>query len=492
MKRNNIAFYIFFALVLITGSDVISARTTTHREPNGFTWIENSEPIRRDNPREGNYVRASDTSYRDLFGRTRGVTFHCLGANDEGQFTVTQKVKSEYRYTEGLYSRDGRCILAPESGPTKFKERIRIGNDYGFIALYIDKELKSRFGVIDDKGKLVIPYSYSRLTNQLYNGKRSLENFLLAEKETGCQGLVRFDGSFIIYPENDTYIHAYGPFIESSSPTKGRTLITYDGEILVENARGILDMPSESRLRITMPDGNIGFMGYDGSWILSPDAGYSEFLTFTDDSDKTFYKVKKNGRYGVLDSSRKAVLPCEFENIEYIGGNLFKFKSGDFWGVVNSIGKVIIPTSRGYDSIGRYSSIQKTIPFTKAGDKGECNSKGTVIVLHKAPRTQRSTAGIFPNLPDGKYKIVSLILGGTEIAPKNTDNYIVLSGKKITVILGGVQQSTATVTSVPKGSYSLSAKAMSGGREITVDVLPYGENNTILISLDNTGYVIRK
>ena len=490
MKINR-RILILSLLALIAGTNFLNARTT-HNEPNGFTWYEESELIDRSNNRRGDYNWAYDINGHDLFGRTYGIAFHCVDADDEGQFAVKQLFgTSDYR--EGLYSRDGKCILSPELGPVDFTKRFRSGGNYYFIAHKLESDYSSRYGIIDDKGKILVPFIYKRIDNTVHKGKRDLENCLYVEDKTGSEGIVRLDGSHIIKPEVNKHVYVKGPFIEASLPTPNSpTLMNYEGDILMSNASDIYDQPSCSRFKIKMPDGRVGFLGYDGKWILSPDLGYSDFLEFTDNSGKSYFKVKKNGLYGVLGSGRKAILPCEFEDIEYIGGNFFKFKSGDFWGVVTDLGRVIIPTSRGYDSIGKYSTIQKTIPFTKAGSRGECNSRGTVLSIHKAPPAPQKSAGIFPNLPDGKYEITSVIIGETEIAPKNTGNYVIISGKKISVILGGEQNRIATITSVPKGTYSISAKAISAGEEISVNILPYGDSNTILINLGNTGFVIKK
>lgn len=447
MKVNYRIIIVFF-LELIAITNLINARTT-HNEPNGFTWYEESELIDRSNPRRGDYNWADDINGHDLFGRTYGITFHCVDADDEGQFAVTQLFGAG-DYREGLYTRDGKCILSPESGPVVFDKRFRSGSNYYFIARDEDSNNHWQYGIIDDKGKIVVPFIYKKIENTVYNGERNLENCLYVEIGTGSEGIVRLDGSYVIKPEMNKHVYSKGPFIEASLPTpNSRTLMNYEGDILVNNALEIYNQPSDSRFKIIMPDDCIGFLGYDGKWILSPDLGYSDFVEFTDNSGKSYFKIKKNGLYGVLGSSRNEILPCEFEDIEYIGGNFFKFKSGDFWGVVTDLGKVIIPTSRGYDSIGKYSMIQKTIPFTKAGSRGECNSRGTVLSIHKVQSAtqNKETTNHSANSPlsvgnkngnnslnspfiDGKKYAIFIMVTDEEI-PLKGNNYLIKNGNKI-------------------------------------------------------------
>lgn len=444
----NYRIIIVFLLELIAITNLINARTT-HNEPNGFTWYEESELIDRSNPRRGDYNWADDINGHDLFGRTYGITFHCVDANDEGQFAVTQ-LFGAWDYREGLYARDGKCILSPESGPTVFDKRFRSGSNYYFIARKKDGDNYLRYGIIDEKGKIIVPFIYESMENTVYKGKKDLENCLYVEDKADSKGIVRLDGSYVIKPERNVFIGGEGAFIEVSFwDTKTSSLLTYDGEVLVNKAHLILDQPLNSRFKIIMPDDCIGFLGYDGKWILSPDLGYSDFVEFTDNSGKSYFKVKKNGLYGVLGSSRNEILPCEFEDIEYIGGNFFKFKSGDFWGVVTDLGKVIIPTSRGYDSIGKYSTIQKTIPFTKAGSRGECNSRGTVLSIHKvqsatqnnettnhsansplsAGNKNRNNSSNCPFIDGKKYAIITMETD-EEIQLKG-NNYLIKNGNKI-------------------------------------------------------------
>ena len=69
---------------------------------------------------------------------------------------------------------------------------------------------------------------------------------------------------------------------------------------------------------------------------------------------------------------------------------MIKFKINDCWGLMNFTGKIIIPSSRGYTSIGSYLKSQKTFPYTMYGYKGECDAvTGRQLSKIKVETTQQ-------------------------------------------------------------------------------------------------------
>lgn len=99
--------------------------------------------------------------------------------------------------------------------------------------------------------------------------------------------------------------------------------------------------------------------------------------------NSTYYKVniteKGFYRYGLTNSEGKEIIPCELEKLEVAGSNFFRFKLNGYWGIVNSFGKIIIPTDRGYTKIGDYVSFTKRFPYEMDGYKGECNNLGVQV-----------------------------------------------------------------------------------------------------------------
>ena len=80
-----------------------------------------------------------------------------------------------------------------------------------------------------------------------------------------------------------------------------------------------------------------------------------------------YYKVSKNGRYGLTDAEGKVIVPTEMEALESAGTGYLKYKLNGFWGVMNYAGKIIIDTDRGYTSIGDFKTFNKRFPYTMTG-----------------------------------------------------------------------------------------------------------------------------
>jgi len=92
-----------------------------------------------------------------------------------------------------------------------------------------------------------------------------------------------------------------------------------------------------------------------------------------------YYIVSRDGFYGLTDANGKEIVPMKMDKIELAGGNRLKYKANDSWGMMNFLGKILIPTSRGYTSIGEFKTFNKRFPYTMNGYKGECDINGRQV-----------------------------------------------------------------------------------------------------------------
>ena len=106
---------------------------------------------------------------------------------------------------------------------------------------------------------------------------------------------------------------------------------------------------------------------------------------------KTYFKISKSGVNGLISDTGREIIPVEMEDIEYAGANYFRFRINGYWGVMNIQGITIIPTSRGYTSIGNYISSQKLFPYTMYGYKGECDNTGKELSRIKTATTRQQS-----------------------------------------------------------------------------------------------------
>lgn len=67
-------------------------------------------------------------------------------------------------------------------------------------------------------------------------------------------------------------------------------------------------------------------------------------------------KVRKDGKYGIIDLSGKTILPCEYEDITAISGitNALKIQKDGLYGVIDNTGKELLKTQyAGIESLGK-------------------------------------------------------------------------------------------------------------------------------------------
>ena len=118
---------------------------------------------------------------------------------------------------------------------------------------------------------------------------------------------------------------------------------------------------------------------------------YASAVELKDDNTK-YWKVSKNGRYGLTDAEGKVIVPTEMDALESAGTGYLRYKLNGFWGVMNYAGKIIIDTDRGYTSIGDFKTFNKRFAYTMAGYKGECDATGRQISKIKVDTPRQNTS----------------------------------------------------------------------------------------------------
>lgn len=322
------------------------------------------------------------------------VLYSCCSKDDPGRF-IFKKYISEGNYKHYLYDSNGNFITnldVSNISTLKFcVKRFKDGNSYYFI---IEDYGRKHYCLIDDNGRTLLT-SPDNLIHKV--DKLSLSGCLLVANYP-YYGLIKLTGETIIPKEKENSFSGEGEFLVARlSDGKNYSLLDREGNFLISDASYI--RKSSDGFTVKFHDGKQGVYSTDDrKWLISPEWGYSSYKKFQGPQKATYFYVREaNGSlYGVISADGKEVLPCEFEEIEYIGGNFLKFKSGDSWGVITLNSKVIIPTSRGYSSIGKYSSIQKTIPFKKPGYKGKCNYLGRQISLTRESHSSTTSSSATP------------------------------------------------------------------------------------------------
>lgn len=416
--------FVLFVAILYPCS--MYAEMVLHTEKNGFKWYLNiKQPY--------SYIEYDAYSF-DKKCLIKGdvndeIHYFCIAEDDPGRFIYSQYQKGG-NYLNKLYDSEGNFIAILDAkqcidddnircGEIK---RIKFGSSYYFLIRDYRRGTGELYGVIDDSGRTTVAFGKDEISDKLYSLDGVLEGCLIIGNNYENCGFIRPNGEDIIPKKYGNKAYGEGDCILFYS-NNGKSLLTRSGELLIKDAKNITKR--DTVFDITLQDNTKGIFSLkDKHWIASPNWGFDYLEEFKGPNKAKFYQVREvsSKQYGIVDLEGNEIMPCEFEYIEYIGGNFFKFKSGPNWGVVTTKGKVIIPTSRGYSSIGKYSSIQKRIPFTKPGYTGECNSLGTQVSLIKAPSTGSRT-GTSSN-PSNKTQVTQKnSVSGNIIPSENNDKF---------------------------------------------------------------------
>lgn len=110
-------------------------------------------------------------------------------------------------------------------------------------------------------------------------------------------------------------------------------------------------MPQENLMPV-VASGKIGFVNHDGELVLPP--------TYDKERDIESYRfrdglmiVKKNGKYGYLNTKLEEVIPCQFEEARPFDDGLAAVKKDKMWGFIDKKGENVIPF--GYKRVCSFS-----------------------------------------------------------------------------------------------------------------------------------------
>ena len=86
--------------------------------------------------------------------------------------------------------------------------------------------------------------------------------------------------------------------------------------------------------------------------------------------------VKKNEKYGIIDTLKNILIPTDYDRLDYEGKGLFKAKKGDKFGLINLKNEQLTPFQ--YDEI--LSLNKGFIKVKKQGYFGFINEKGQEVI----------------------------------------------------------------------------------------------------------------
>ena len=343
----------------------ISGRTL-NEEKNGFKWYMEDGTYRGEK-------KAVSVDRKLLVGDSDWIYFKLADENDEGVFLAKKYFRSERKDIYSAYSRDGRCLIKYEN-KYELITRMCFGGKYYF-------ECKKS---IAGGGDPIYYDSNGNIVFQNINGVvEDIKDGHIYVKSSIYKSVYNMDGDVIVplgyYDKVERikeWFYVKKRYSETFLYDTMGNLIAEAGEIKFKD-----DIIVFYRWKTDISDVISGIIDdIRGKWIL-PNEKYKNIKIKSRDRSYCYAVQSHDGYWGLADSLGNEIIPTEYDDIDYIGGDFVKFKIGDYWGVMKFDGTTVIPTSRGYTSIGRYVRSQNVIPFEKNGVNGECNSSGKQLTV---------------------------------------------------------------------------------------------------------------
>lgn len=168
-----------------------------------------------------------------------------------------------------------------------------------------------------------------------------------------------------------------------------------------------------------------------------------EAIQNKDESGNLWYednvlKVKKDGKYGIINLSGKEIVACEYDDITVVDGikNALKIQKNGQYGVIDNEGKLIVETK--YKDILKFGKDNKSgfIVQNEEGKYGIVDYSNQIILETKYANIKRISGNeMYVVEEDGKQQLIKkdgtqvLTEGFTEIKSimKNADNGIIFS-----------------------------------------------------------------
>ena len=232
-----------------------------------------------------------------------------------------------------------------------------------------------KIGEFGDYGVEGLALVSQKLTDE--NGKSKVLYGFINERYEECvlciyQRIEPFEGDVTLVELADKY-----------------ALINKSGEIEQQlKYTEITDFTEEGYARAFLRDKNKGdqfwFINRRGKeldqkyeWISDPTESSSWY------KDVQWMKVKKDGKYGMIDKNRQEVIRCKYDDVDnsrydklFDDNGLVRVRVGDQWGCINKSGSEIVPIK--YDFLYRYKDDVYKVTLN---DKwGYIDKKGNTVI----------------------------------------------------------------------------------------------------------------
>jgi hypothetical protein len=322
----------------------------------------------------------SSTALPNPYTSLRTYSLGCIGGlwgfiNRQGQLAITPQydfvddfhngraiVKMNGKY--GVINLDNEFVIKPEYDYIEF---LRNTNN-SFYAIYLNTP---RYGVINDKGQILVQVKYESLGNWQeglspfrsgkkfgfidvdgqvaipaeYDKVKDFSENLAAVQKNRLWGYIDHAGNFVIQP---AYSSA-GNFQNGKAPVtarKGNGYVNPKGEVTFSKYSKCFEYyKGMAKVKVK---GKFGFIDEKGKWVIHP-----HYKNISDFNQYNMAIVKKGRKYGVIDRKGHHVTHISYQKIGAFSEGYAAVQRKNKYGFIDSTGKVVIEPQ--YMSAGKFS-----------------------------------------------------------------------------------------------------------------------------------------
>jgi len=286
----------------------------------------------------------SPTAYSEIKDVFRIASYFSNGKKCPSRYNDTPKTSTLFEVTQ-----DGLIGVIDEKG------KLLIPIEYDELSRYTAKK-DGMWGAIDVNNDILIPFEYEDI------GGFKMSNLAVAKKG-GKQGVIDVNGNAIV-PMNYEALDFFGnDYLKIKENSKWK-LITYDGkqflpgaydkliqrttglfQVEVNGKIGIFDKEGKELLRpeyenlspyidnhfIVQKGNRVGVYHPDNGWVIP--FSYSEIYP-CGMRNVPLLIAKKNGKNGVIDLKDNIILPFEYDHIDELENGFARVQKNGKWGFV--------------------------------------------------------------------------------------------------------------------------------------------------------------
>lgn len=316
-----------------------------------------------------------------------------------------------------IESKHGQVCVINRSGEILIQPKVEVDKLYFPSNDYCQVEKDGKFGYINDKGELVIPFQFKEAYPFSENGLA----FVVCEN--GLGGYINTKGEFVIEPIYESgSIFRFG--LAAVSKDEEYYYIYNNGKKAITKIYNYASGFSECGLAVVEEsDGNYALIDSMARTILNVD--YGVIIEDFKENARVTKCINEDGKEALIDASGDIITPFCDQIIISPYFNLHPFLYKGNWGFMNDKGGVVIPND--YLEVSEFN--EDFIALVKAYDEN-----GNIIEFYiniynevldsKLVNLAIAIVGLTRNQTFQKYEKVNRFIKGAALAAKKTEDEI--------------------------------------------------------------------